>query len=276
MARRSLQLVAVVLVSSLVPAAGAAPDKAACVAAHADAQALRAKGKLRAAHDALLTCAANACPSLVKVDCTRWIPEVDGQQPTIIAKAADPDGHDLADVKVLVDGEVLQETLDGQQVEIDPGPHRLRWEWAGHAPIENDVVIVEGEKARTLLVQFPPEEKVETPQRPKPRGALPWVLGAASVVALGSFIGFGIAGKSQLDDLKSSCAPRCDPGDRDAVHTKFLIADVSLGVAVVTGGVAAWLFLRKMPLEDAPPASSTVGVAPLSGGGAVAVWGGAF
>ena len=261
---------------SLGGAATAAPDKEACVAAHADAQSLRAKGKLRAAHDALLTCAANACPSLVKVDCTRWIPEVDAQQPTIIAKATDADGHDLAGVKLSADGDVLQETLDGQQVEIDPGPHRLRWEWAGHDPLENDVVIVEGEKARTVIVQFPPEQKVEAPARPKPRGALPWVFGAASVVALGSFVGFGLSGKSQLDDLKSSCAPRCDPSDRDEVHTKFLIADVSLGVAAVTGGIAAWLFLRKMPLEEAPPATTSVGVSPLRGGGAVAVWGGAF
>jgi hypothetical protein len=275
MRARWMRTVAVIVVVAHAAPVVAAPDKAACVAAHADAQALRAKGKLRAAHDALLTCAANACPSLVKVDCTRWIPEVDAQQPTIIAKASDPEGHDLAEVKLLSDGEVLQETLDGQQVEIDPGPHRLRWEWSGHAPVENDVVIVEGEKARTLVVQFPVEPKVEAPLRPKPRGALPWVVGAVSVVAFGSFVAFGLAGKSQLDDLKGSCAPKCDPAERDAVHTKFLVADVSLGVAVITGGLAAWLFLRKMPLEP-QPASTSIGVAPVVGGGGVLLWGGGF
>ncbi|MEO7093923.1 MAG: hypothetical protein ABI175_11775 [Polyangiales bacterium] len=273
--RRGLRAVALVLVVAHAAPALAAPDKAACVAAHADAQSLRAKGKLRAAHEALLTCAANACPSLVKVDCTRWIPEVDAQQPTLIAKASDAEGHDLADVKLLVDGEVLQETLDGQQVEVDPGPHRLRWESPGHEPVENDIVVVEGEKARTIVVQFPVVEKVEGPLMPRPRGALPWVFGAASVVALGSFVAFGLAGKSELDDLKDSCAPKCDPTARDSVHTKFLVADISLGIAVVTGGIAAWLFLRKMPLEP-QPATTSVGFAPVAGGGGVAVWGGAF
>jgi hypothetical protein len=136
-------------------------------------------------------------------------------------------------------------------------------------------VIVEGEKARTIAVQFPAEAKVEAPLRPKPRGALPWVVAGVSVFALGSFAAFGLSGKLQLEDLKSSCAPKCDPADRDAVHTKFLIADVSLGVAVVSGGIAAWLFLRKMPLEE-QPASTSVGVAPVPGGGGVLIWGGGF
>ena len=243
-----------------------AVDKAACVEAHADAQALRRDGKLRAAQEKLLACAAEGCPALVRSDCGRWIEEVRAQQPTVIFAAKDAMGADLADVRVRIDGAPAVEALDGKEIAIDPGSHAVAFEKIDDGRVvETSIVVKESEKARVVSVAFPGE--VATAPPPK-RGPLPWIFAGVGVVALGSFAYFGLRGRSQLDDLESTCAPRCDPSDRDAVHTKLLIADVSLGVAVVSFGVATWLFLRK-------PASEGVSVAPLPGG-ALAAWRGVF
>jgi hypothetical protein len=245
-----------------------AVDKAACIEAHADAQVLRRDGKLRAAHEKLLACAAEGCPAPVRSDCGRWIEEVRAQQPTVIFAAKDANGADLAEVRVRVDGAPAAEALDGKEVAVDPGSHAVAFEKIDDGRVvETSVVVKESEKGRVVSVTFP-GAPVEAP--PPSRDPLPWVFAGVGVVALGSFVYFGLRGRSQLNDLESTCAPRCDPADRDAVHTKLLVADVSLGVALVSFGVATWLFLRK----PAGP-SSDVAIAPVPGGAMVA-WGGAF
>jgi hypothetical protein len=70
-----------------------------------------------------------------------------------------------------------------------------------------------------------------------------YALAGLGVAALGSFTYFGLSGKGDYRSLRDSCSPACTDGQIGKVHDELLAADVSLGVAVVSLGVAAYLFL---------------------------------
>src|ERR1700709_1044923 len=94
------------LASAITLASGhaAAQDKQACVGAYEDAQRLRKDGKLTDARSKLLVCAQDACPAVLRKDCTVWIGEVEQATPTVLLAAKSPIGKDIVDVTVTVDG----------------------------------------------------------------------------------------------------------------------------------------------------------------------------
>ena len=90
-----------------------------------------------------------------------------------------------------------------------------------------------------------------------------YILGGLGIVALGSFGYFGVTAIRQRDDLESDCAPGCSQDDKDSVDRKLLIADISLGVAVLSLGAATWIALSSGKKEGDVAISAT----PLPGGG---------
>lgn len=263
-------LLAIVLATAPV---AAAIDKKACIASSEKAQQLRADGHLTAAREELLQCAREACPAVVRKDCARWLGEIEDALPSVVLAARDAGGHDVTSAKVWVDGKVFAEKLDGKAQTLDPGTHVFRFEADGHPTVEETVLVREGEKNRTITVTFPappqPDKPADGAAAVAPKASpspAAWVLGGVGVVALGGFAYFGLSGRSRASDLRDTCAPACPSGDVDDVRNRLLLADVSLGVAVVSFGVATWLFLS--PRSEAPPAHA-VGVQPMLGGGAV-------
>lgn len=280
-----------------VPASGAAPAapaedasvarKRACVDDFTAGQTLRGEHALRAAREKLVACAQEACPAPVRKDCSALLEAVDAALPSIVPRARDAAGRDLLDVSVRVDGAVVATRLDGHAIVLDPGSHTIRFERGGRAPeaaggsggtgdfAQVTVVLAEGEKLRVVDAVLPASSvprRDSTPlvARPGPP-AMAWVFGGVAVVGLSSFAYFGLKGRSEVLDLRASCAGSCDPADVDAARRKLLIADVSLGVTLLTGGLATWLFLRERPATT----SAWVDVVPMAGGG-VAVLGGRF
>jgi hypothetical protein len=155
---------------------------------------------------------------------------------------------------------------------LDPGPHTVTVEAPGERV--TDRIVVAERESRTVVVHLrgtaTPREPLasaepkasepapaivkraadaETYRPPSPRaprrseaGAVPataWILGGVAIAGLGSFAFFGLSARSELADLRSSCAPDCAPSSRDAAHDKAMIADVSLGVALVATLAAA-------------------------------------
>ena len=157
---RSSALVAVTLLAlqstSRDAAAAGRDEKEVCVAASDQAQTLRDENKFRRAREALLTCAREACPGIVRKDCEKWLAELDSSYPSIVVGARDARGRDVLGVRVLLDGAVLTERLDGKPMLIEPGEHFLRYESAGTVPFQERVVIRVGEKNRALTVQLQP------------------------------------------------------------------------------------------------------------------------
>jgi hypothetical protein len=91
------------------------------------------------------------------------------------------------------------------------------------------------------------------------------VFGGLGVVALGVFGYFGLRGMADADHLRSTCVPACQSSDVADVRTKLVVADVALGVGVVSLAVATWFAVRALVAPSR--ASSEVRVAPAVGSG---------
>jgi hypothetical protein len=237
-----------------------ADETAACLDAYEQSQQLRKSGRYAASRDQLVRCVRPVCPNLVKRDCARWMSELDAAMPTVVVSARDAQGKDLLAVRVVVDGKVLFERLDGKPHPLDPGAHRFRYEHAGSEPVEETIVVQEGEKNRAVGATFgarPPEPE---PPPPPPPAPLPppappiagWVLLGAGVAGAAAFGALAGSAQQDLTDMRKTpggCAPYCEESRVDAARTKIAVANVSLGVGLVAAGIGMYLLLR--PRTDA-------------------------
>jgi hypothetical protein len=98
-----------------------------------------------------------------------------------------------------------------------------------------------------------PPTNSDSPAEPATRGrGVPPVsiaLAAVSGVAAVSFAYFGLSGRSDVSDLRATCAPNCSESQVDSARTKLIVADVSLGVGVVALAGAAWFYFRGSPVS---------------------------
>jgi hypothetical protein len=275
--RSLLVTVAAAGLAFAIPSIARADEKAACVGAYEQAQHLRTDNKLREAREQLVVCTRDACPKLIRKDCTKWMEEVTASLPSLVFAAKDDKGQDRVDVRVLVDGKPLTEQL-GQEVIVDPGVHAVRFEAAGAEPVEQQVVVRAGEKGRvvsaTLLApaapppapapvpvkEAPPPRPVGPTSRPLP--VLVPVLGGVGVAALGTGAFLALSAGSQLSDLRSKCAPHCAQSDVDAVNLRYTAAAITAGVGVVAIGTAVWLFMGRPSVVETRVGVTSFDVSP--------------
>ncbi len=199
--------------------------------------------------------------------------------PSIVLGAKTPDGRDVVDARVLVDGNLVTQKLDGKPLEIDPGSHRIRFEPASGPGAEKTWLIRQREKGRLVSVTLGStkvDESGEPGTRPA-RSVLPYVLGGVGVVGLGMFTYFGLHGRSIQHDLDDrGCKPSCPKDEADEMDRSYLIANISLGVGLVALGSAGYLYFRE---RSAAPTTTerrvTVG-AGLHRGGAMTSVSGTF
>jgi hypothetical protein len=253
-----------------------ADDKADCISAAESAQNERLSSKLLDAEAHLRTCARDVCPKLVRDDCQKWLPQVEQSLPTIVLRAHDPKRIALTDVTASIDGVPVATRLDDRPIPLDPGSHTVRFARTGSPLVEQTIIVSTGEKGRAVDVQLLVPTARDQPSAAGPRRPIPvgvFVLAGVGVLALGSFTYFAIAGTSDVDQLRSTCGLYCSSSDVSNAHTQLLVADISLGVSVVSLGAAAWLFFRR-PEAPAPNAAS-LDVQPIPGG-ALARVGGSF
>ena len=256
-----------------------ASEKAACISASDEGQQLRDDGRYTRAREAFERCARESCPVLLRVDCVHWLLDLDQSSASVVINAKDDKGNDLVDVTVTVDGQPFASKLDGKPLAVDPGAHMFHYEAAGFAPMEEHAVIHAAEKNRVLNVRFPvalassrppPIEAAPVPGPDEARVAIPppapdtvpahaaptdprlpgWVFAGVSVVAFASEAYFGLTGLSQRStDLgPAGCATEkdCPSSEKSSIQTKFAVADVSLGVGLVSAGLAAYFFFRPL------------------------------
>ena len=239
-----------VAVATLLAGAGqlahaAPPDRAACVAAYQNAQLSMRRANLSNAREQLQTCLSESCPSPLRGDCAQWLNEVEARMPGVILVCEGPDGATRADVRVTVDGAPFVDRLDGKSSVIDPGEHTFRFELADGASLEVKQLVTEGDKLQRVVARFRRAERIEPPvatTRP-----VPWTvyaLGGVSVLAAGGFAYAGLSGLSGKDDLQG-CKPDCASAEISAVRTKFVVADVLLGVSIASLAAATYLYLTR-------------------------------
>jgi hypothetical protein len=245
-----------IAVSSTAASAQVQDNKQVCVDAYETSQRLRLEKKLSAAREQLVVCATASCPTVVSRDCTQWLKEVEAALPSIVVAAQNEQRRDVTAVSVLVDGVTVATHLDGTALAVDPGLHVFHFEMEGAHPVEQSLLVREGEKNRMVAVAFTPREPVRdenaeaanrvaaaTVNRSHNPPAATYVLGGIALAGLGGFVGFGLSGLSDESRLKSSCSNTCPQSQVDQLHHKYLAADISLGigVAALTGAVLVWL-----------------------------------
>lgn len=232
--------------------------KQACIDAHAAGQSLQREGKLAAARERYVGCGREECPSPIRRDCAQWLATATESQPSVVVEARDERGKPTTDVRVFVDGVQMAAALDGRALEVDPGSRAFRYVSGRGTVLEERLVVLEGQKNRKLLAVFPRDAVPPPPYRVP---TMTWVLGGVGVGALANFVVWGIIGRVDEDNLEL-CAPRCPPGDADTMQREYVLADISLLLALgAFGGATAFaLSARGAPAkDDAPQAAVFVG-----------------
>jgi hypothetical protein len=249
----------------------------ACIDSAEQGQRLRLEGKLTRAREKLLACSQAQCPVVVRSDCSRWLSEIERLTPSIVLRAVDSAGADVVDVRVEVDDRTLTERLDGSEIHVDPGQHVFRFTRAGAAPMEQTVLVREGEQHRPVSVIFatpvpvPPKEGsglapvrsgTEADMRPLPaapprsRVNVVWPIAAigAGGLAIAGASYLWISGLSEHGTLVSGCGAThsCSSSDVDSAHQKLVVGDVTAGagIALVALGIGI-LILDRAPDERA-------------------------
>lgn len=246
-----------ILCTIAVPRARAAddPQKQRCLAAYGQAQELRIKGSLMAAREHLLTCSQDVCPKPIVHDCVEWLADVETSLSSIVFAVSDAAGHDIAATRVRANGRELSDHADGRALTLDPGTYNFRFEAAGYEPLERAITMRQSEKNRIVRVQL--VKQSDDMSQPGSLERAPAaavsdaggfrvptasiVLGATAVVSVASFAFFGLSGKAKradADGCMANCSHFIDEGKRD-----YVIADISLGVAVLSAGSAVLVAL---------------------------------
>jgi hypothetical protein len=274
----AIAIVAAVSTPSVCTSEARGDETESCIASHEQSQMLRKDGKLRAAREQMINCSRDVCPKLLRKECSGWMSEVDEAIPSVVIEAKGPDGQDLVEMKVTVDGQPLTDKLDGRAVNVDPGVHVFKFEIPKVKPREEKIVIREGQKARKIVVDFsppkpatsatatstapitePPPDKVV---RPVP--TLVYVLGGVGLVALGTSAFFEAKGLGQRSDLDAKgCKPGCPQEDVDAAKQSILIGDILLGAGVVSAGLATVFYFTRPGVK----VNQEAFVSPVPGGG---------
>jgi hypothetical protein len=233
----------------------------ACVQAAEDAQSQRSSHQLRAARLKFLLCAQQSCPLVVRNDCTGWLSDVDQLMPSIVVQARDTKGVELTDVRVLVDGEVLADRLDGLAIPVDPGVHLFQFERSGVPPLQQQILIREGEKGRAMPITLAAPPPPEVPMRPvRHTRPITYVFGGLAIGGFAGFTYFGLKGKADADQIASlPCAQTktCDEGRVANARRELAAADISLAVGLVSLGAAAYLFFSDRPTTSASAVHTT-------------------
>jgi hypothetical protein len=266
----------------------ASSDRVLCADSYRNAQVQRKNGALKRARESLLVCVSDRCPAVLQPDCTRWLTEVEAALPSVSFAAKDADGKDVTAVRVSIDGQPLTDTLDGKAISIDPGSHTVRFEHAGEVPIEQAIVIREGEKARVVNVSWaksrPEAGSDGATSSPKKKAGIPagtWVFGGIGVGAVATFGVLALDAMQRRSDLSKQCFGSCREEQVDSIKTQLTVADVALGAGIVSLGVSAVLLLSSGALSSEPSRASTprarsvpvvsFGAAPLRNGGAATI-----
>jgi hypothetical protein len=140
-------------ISSLTSAASAL-DKQACYDMFESGQKQAKKGQMRDAIESFQACGRPECPNTVQPECVKNASELQRTVPTVTLSALDERGKDLFDVRILIDSKLVASKLDGKAIAIDPGRHVIRFEITGREPIQEEVLIREGEKNRPVSANW--------------------------------------------------------------------------------------------------------------------------
>ena len=265
------RLVALAVPAFFFTGAAWAADKGACTGAADKGQDLRDAHKLIEAREEFRACAAATCPAPVQADCISWLGSLEKAIPTVVVTAKSADGAAIVDATLSVDGRPFADTLSGQALAINPGPHTFHVEAMDGASHDELVVVAEGEQAQRVAVVLRRARAEPPPVQPTPAPApggppaqrvLAAVAWGVGLVGLGVGTAFGVAALSTRSAANGLCSGATCPtaegsqkwNDAAAAGNASTVALIA-GGAVLAAGTILWF--------TAPAAQGTqVGVSP--------------
>lgn len=180
-------------------------------------------------------------------------------------------------VSVQLDGLVVDRSVLGTAIPLDPGPHTLVVTASHGRPHETKIVVPAGPSLTELDVRtLAPDEPEHAAPRAGPRVTpaaqphaspdgsrrLAWAAFGAGAVGLAAGTYFGLQAISKSDDAAALCDADSRYCSREGVAREGiaeLSADastVAFGVGLVAVGVGVW-FLARAPKEPAPRAAGS-------------------
>lgn len=247
------------------------PLEGMCAKAPKEAQVLRDAARLLEAREVLKACASGCVSHLetLKV-CTDLLTQVHNSIPSITIDARDGRGSSIIDGRVLIDGVELRAQTSGTRVDVDPGPHTVRFIREDGSFRDKTSIAKTGEKDQVVRIEFAIEQPRSKPLVPKPV-ELPetattdqvddngWSglkmagvgVGAVGVVALGLGVGFAVDADAKNTDSQALCDGNTLPNEctrdgkclRDDAFTSAGVSTAAfvIGGLAVAGGVAMFV-----------------------------------
>lgn len=274
---RTITLAGCLALASLLAPASAHAGLKECIAAADEGQKLRDDGKLTAAREKFIACAAKACPGAVAKQCSQWLVDAEHDTPSVTFRALDEHGKETLDVRILIDGVQALAAIEARALPVDPGEHTVRFERANGGAVEDKVMLRPGEKNRIIELSFQPKTApviakplapVVLPPQEEARDfhvpMLGWI-GIGVTVAGGVMTAaFAISANGDESNLRETCAPACNSSDKSGIDTKVVLANVGLGIGIAGLGVAVVSTIlantgskpKKEPSAAGPRASS--------------------
>ena len=241
-----------------------------CIAAHVDGQVLVQGEKLVAARERFSSCTLDACPSMIRRECAELAAQLEQRIPTLVFSATGGDLRPLAEARVELDGRLVQTKLDGRALRVDPGRHdvrvsaegairelTIRRSSQGKEPARRSLVRRRYARERRRLCRGSRRERLFT------RCALRGVRGRCRCPRFVRLL--RASGKSLEDDLEG-CKPNCENSDVDRMQASYLVADISLGVSIVSLGVGTYLLLTRESSKGPSVSAVSAVIAPDSVG----------
>jgi hypothetical protein len=181
-----------------------------------------------------------------------------------------------ADFVVRLDGEIVDSSLVGSPLVVEPGLHHVDAEAEGSKPVARDVSLdAGGSKTIALLfekrveseVALPPAEQSAPVQRSDPGSrltSLGYVAAGLGVAGLGAFVVAGIQARSTYNKLQSECPSGCvDAAHRnDASQGRTYQTVANVGLALGIAGTLTGATLVYLGVTSGKPANASVDVSP--------------
>lgn len=202
---------------------------------------------------------------------------------TVSFAVRNEDGDDIHHARISMDGQILNDALQGWAVNIPPGQHVFEFAAAGYVSQEHPVVIHAGMVAELVTVALKPVElaDVTTPPVVVERARVsdrvftgdlqsqpksdPWIVtyvaGGTAILALGVGTALAVSASNRIASLRTTCAPNCTSGQVSSVSSEMTAADISIGIGLVSGAVAVvWALThpREPSHENKPNVGLTV------------------
>ena len=111
-----------------------ADDGEICLASSIQGQVLRQSGRLLRAREHLAECAKDKCDLAMRERCAAWLKDAEAKTPRLLLTIEDDRGQALPLADVHVDGMLTS----AREVELDPGRHVVRADFAGRPRVFGD------------------------------------------------------------------------------------------------------------------------------------------